>query len=139
MGAQSVPRLAVPRPTDPLVQMASRRTSSRLRRGCRHALLGDLARCKKQPIGTLACVASHEGQEVFIRQTPSRRQAGKAGVSKPVGAWTRAKRDAARAILLEAIDGGQVISRDPDRKIQSNQYASRAPAWELRPSRSSSR
>ena len=32
--------------------------------------IGDLARCNKLPVGTFACVAEHEGQEVFIRQTP---------------------------------------------------------------------
>ena len=36
--------------------------------------IGDLARCNKLPIGTFACVALHEGQEVFIRQTPIARR-----------------------------------------------------------------
>ena len=35
--------------------------------------IGDLARCNKLPVGTFACVALHEGQEVFIRQAPIRR------------------------------------------------------------------
>lgn len=32
--------------------------------------IGDLARCNKLPVGIFACVAEHEGEEVFIRQTP---------------------------------------------------------------------
>ena len=35
--------------------------------------IGDLARCNKLPIGTFECRALHEGQEVFIRQTPINR------------------------------------------------------------------
>ena len=46
--------------------------------------IGDLARCNKLPVGTFACVALHEGQEVFIRQNsdlqarPRRRGAARA-------------------------------------------------------------
>ena len=36
--------------------------------------IGDLARFNKLPPGTFACVAQHEGQEVFIQRTPIARR-----------------------------------------------------------------
>lgn len=45
---------------------------------------------------------------------------------KPADAWTRAEKDAARAILLEPSpyesDGGELIGRDP-RKIPAEDFA----------------
>ena len=49
--------------------------------------IGDLARCNKLPVGTFACVALHEGQEVFIQQTPIFRRGRAAEGPHALAGW----------------------------------------------------